>query len=231
MSEVSWNLDSLPDLPLEKITSYLPFSDQVQLSASSPSLAHLQPRLQEVHGEDFDKNGPNDGDFHTETYVDVPILTRGIKSVTMEWQWRDQGYGNQKGQVWILLYSLSYLLLQVPGSILPSAFNVLSQVPFIFQVWLQLVREGVVVGDARSAYPALAPHMEGSRGRGRGAQESLERRQVEVVGHPVVLEARRGDVLRVARNVGGGGGHRLVVRGFKMVIHHRKEVEEEGWDV
>ena len=180
------SLTSLPDLPLEQIASYLSFPDVVELAASSPALSHLQPRLQEVTGEDFSLSGPRDGHFCPETYMDVAVLTRGLKFVKMSFLWEDQGYGNRKGQV-----------------------------------WLQLVREGEVVADSREQFPALAPHCEGSE---------LERREVEVVGHPVVRLAARGDTLRVARNIGGGGGHSLTVSQFTVTIGHKKELEEDGWD-
>ena len=185
-------LTSLPDLPLEHIASYLSFPDLVELAASSPALTHLQPRLQEVTGEDFSLSaGPRDSHFCPGTYLDVAILTRGLKSVKMVFLWKDQGWGNRKGQV-----------------------------------WLQLVRRGEVIADSREQYLALAPH---SGRTNRGGTLELEGREVEVVGHPVVSLAARGDTLRVARNIGGGGGHQLTVSQFNMTIVHKKELDEEGW--
>ena len=63
----------------------------------------------------------------------------------------------------------------------------------------------------REEYPTLAPHEMGSK-------------EVEVSDHPVVTRARKGDVLRVMRNVGGGGGHSLRVRDFTMRIAHKHEI-------
>ena len=80
-------------------------------------------------GQDFSVSGPNDGHFCPETYFDVEVLTRGLVAVKMVWEWRDQvgsifilfllriycfltfgstfltsqGYGNQKGQLWLQL--------------------------------------------------------------------------------------------------------------------------------
>ena len=48
------------------------------------------PKEQNVVGKDFDKRGPRDGHFCPETYMDVPILTRGLISVRMSFQWEDQ---------------------------------------------------------------------------------------------------------------------------------------------
>ena len=50
----------------------------------------------------------------------------------------------------------------------------------------------------------------------------LELRTVTVESEDVVEKARSGDILRVMRNVGGGGGHRLIVKDFKMTIVHKR---------
>ena len=52
----------------------------------------------------------------------------------------------------------------------------------------------------------------------------MEAKVIEVSNHPVVTKAKRGDVLRVMRNVGGGGGHSLTVRDFTMRIAHKHEI-------
>ena len=93
----------LPELPLRAITSHLDFTSCLHLSSSSPALQHLQPRHQRVQGEDFSLSGPSDGDFTPETYFDVPVETGGLVRVAMAWEWKDQGYGNRKGQVWLQL--------------------------------------------------------------------------------------------------------------------------------
>ena len=53
-------------------------------------MAHLQPKEQEVEGQDFSLSGPYDGDFCPDTYFDVEVLTRGLVAVKMVWEWRDQ---------------------------------------------------------------------------------------------------------------------------------------------
>ena len=47
---------------------------------------------------------------------------------------------------------------------------------------------------------------------------------MEVADHPVVTRAKRGDILRVMRNIGGGGGHSLTVQDFTMTIAHKHEM-------
>ena len=63
----------------------------MNLADTHPNLRFLKPKLQIVEEEDFHKTGPWDGCFCPETYMDVPILTRGLISVKMSFQWRDQG--------------------------------------------------------------------------------------------------------------------------------------------
>ena len=66
------------------------YYSKVNLADAHPNLRFLTPKLQIVEGEDFDESGPWDGHFCPETYMDVPILTRGIISVKMTFEWRDQ---------------------------------------------------------------------------------------------------------------------------------------------
>ena len=173
------DLESLPELAILHIAKYLSFVDLVNLAESSALFAHLQPEFQKVKGENFSIHGPRGGHFCPETYFDVPILTRGLKSVRMRFKWRDQGFGNQKGQV-----------------------------------WLQLLKNSVVVADTREDYYCLAP-------------PKLEQRKVLISGHAVIQNAAKGDLLRVMRNVGGGGGHHLKVRNFRMKIKHKKYTEDD----
>ena len=56
------------------------------------------------------------------------------------------------------------------------------------------------------------------------AQHEMGSEVVEVSSHDVVTMARKGDVLRVMRNVGGGGGHKLTVRDFTIRIVHKNAI-------
>jgi len=172
--ENKFRLGALPDVPLRKIASFLPFEDAVQLSNMNPAWAHLQPTWQDIKGEDFKISGPRDGHFAPEIYFDIPIETAGLSTVIMSWEWQDQGWGNRKGQI-----------------------------------WLQLIRGVSVIADCREAYYELAPHQLGSR-------------DLRIVDHDVIRKARKGDILRVMRNAGGGGGHRLISKNFKIKIVHKR---------
>eukprot|EP00092_Neocalanus_flemingeri_P030032 GFUD01032606.1.p1 GENE.GFUD01032606.1~~GFUD01032606.1.p1 ORF type:complete len:182 (+),score=32.11 GFUD01032606.1:136-681(+) len=176
------NLCNLPDLALNGIAEYLEPKDIINLSDSSPSFEDLRrflPKYQDINGDKFHKKGPRDGDFEPETYFDGPEMNQGAKSIKMNFKWRDQGHGNQKGQIWV-----------------------------------QLIRNGDVLGDTREKYFALAPHKDG--------RDEYEDREVVIRGHPVVDLLTRGDRLRFMRNVGGGGGHSLTVRQFTVQVELKK---------
>ena len=94
-----------PLLPLKVIASYLDFSSLVSLSASTSSLAHLQPKQQIVKGENFSVAGFNPTyspkrisqkgisrhiwkrNHHPEHYFDVVIETGGLLGIKMVWEW------------------------------------------------------------------------------------------------------------------------------------------------
>ena len=64
------------------------------------------------------------------------------------------------------------------------------------------------------------------------APQTMEPHQVTVEDHDVIRLCETGDILRVAINIGSGGGHRLIVQGFDMKIYHKKlisaDFEEEA---
>merc|ERR1719458_2433079 len=78
-------------------------SDKEEKDGHATNKDHPDAKEQHVVGQDFSVSGPNDGHFCPETYFDVEVLTRGLVAVKMVWEWRDQGYGNQKGQLWLQL--------------------------------------------------------------------------------------------------------------------------------
>ena len=83
---------TLPILPLKVIVSYLDFSSLVSLSASTSSLAHLQPKQQIVKGENFSVAGFNPmysqkRNHDPEHFFDVEVETRGLLGIKMVWEW------------------------------------------------------------------------------------------------------------------------------------------------
>ena len=82
------------------------------------------------------------------------------------------------------------------------------------KMWLQLIRAGEVVADCRDRCPTLLSH----RGLFKFHNEA-----VVVANHPVVFKAKKGDILRVMRKIGGGGSQFLSVKDFAMRIAHKNE--------
>ena len=139
-------IETLPDLVLEKIVSFLPYRDLVHFCASSAAFRHFKPRVQWVvpqfatidvqHFYGHELRAMTHGDFCDsycpEKYMDVPVLTRGLKSIQMEFKWKDQGLINKRGQVTRSHYaSFEDFYLT------------------IMQVWLQLIQGDEVVADTR----------------------------------------------------------------------------------
>ena len=102
-AEIPLRLARLPYVPLRLIVSYLPFDDAVTFCGMHPAWSHLQPTIQNLVGDSFQEYGPHDGNFVPLTYFDINVVTSGISSVAMQWQWKDQGFGNKKGQIWLRL--------------------------------------------------------------------------------------------------------------------------------
>merc|ERR1719167_724719 len=171
------HLEFLPDLVLKCIFQYLDSKDCMCLIDASPyfeSFRRFLPKYQDItHGE-LNARGPNYGHFEPETWFDISPMYQGIKSMDISFSWKDQGWGNRKGEVWV-----------------------------------QLLRKRQVLADSREKFYKLAPH-------------ELEERTFEIKKHPVVDLLRRGDTLRFMYNAGGGGGHRLEVKNFRVRLNLKK---------
>ena len=63
----------------------------------------VSPEFWEIRGEDFSKNGPHDGHWCPELYFDGPTLMTRVKSLKINMSWKDQGFGNRKGKIWLQL--------------------------------------------------------------------------------------------------------------------------------
>ena len=96
-------LKQLPDLTLELIAQFLIPEDLVSLSETCTRFVYLRKYLPEFHGKNLNKRGPQDGHFCPEIYFEGPVMAQKMKSLSLEWEWRDQGYGNRKGMLWVQL--------------------------------------------------------------------------------------------------------------------------------
>ena len=100
-------LTIVPDAYLSNLARrYLRPADLVNLCDSHPNFEFLKlylPEYLEIPGEPFNKRGPRDGHFCPEPYFLSDVMNQRVRSLTMSFRWRDQGYGNRKGMLWIEL--------------------------------------------------------------------------------------------------------------------------------
>ena len=183
-------LDTLPALVLSHLANYLSPEETARLSLTCKHLHDILPRFTVMRGDDFEIYGPSGGHWAPEPYFDGPPLPSTVRKLTLSLKWTDQGWGNRKGEI--------FMKLMRPVSTVAS-------------------------GD-RSG---------GASRRGSDAQEVAEKRRIfgiakhqeetaktEISDNPVVALAMRGDFYRFMRNAGGGGGHTLTVKNFRVVARH-----------
>ena len=97
----------MPDVPLRIIVSFLPIDDRIRFTQLHPAWYHLQPTVQHITRPDLNKYQPYPTNaenwFSPGTWFDVKIESLGLVAAKMEWRWKDQGWGNRKGEVWLEL--------------------------------------------------------------------------------------------------------------------------------
>jgi hypothetical protein len=96
---------SLPAELTRRTVSYLCPQDAFQLSQTCKNLhSSLSLRLLRNSRLLFTRHissGDYTGDREV-PFVRIPRLSRRVHSVTLTFRWRDQGWGNRKGQVWVV---------------------------------------------------------------------------------------------------------------------------------
>ena len=92
------NLHMLPKELVEEIASHLGCDDQVSLAQTHPELRFMMPTEQVVPGPDF---APITWRLNPETYIEVPILSRGLVEVRMTFEWKNEGY--RAARIWLQL--------------------------------------------------------------------------------------------------------------------------------
>ncbi|KAJ7380039.1 hypothetical protein OS493_010746 [Desmophyllum pertusum] len=166
-------MEQLDDLVLRHITSFLDPEDIVRLGRTSRRMYSLMPRVilttELWKGNDFHMSGP----WEPELYFDGPLLPSTVQELNMDVVWQDQGHGNRKGEL--------YMILMRPA----------------------VEGEPVQIAEYRRLF-GIAEHYE------------EQANKVIPADHPVVAEAKPGDFYRFMRNAGGGGGHELTVKNFRV---------------
>lgn len=165
------NIVQLPELVLQRIADFLAPEDIARLAQTCKRLHATLPHFMVIYGKDFHIRGPDGGHWAPEPYFDGPTLTARVRRLTMSVVWKDQGWGNQKGEIFLSL---------MRG------------------------RPSEVIVEKRKPL-GIAPHKQ-------------EKATAELRDHTIVTLAQPGDYYRFTRNAGGGGGHQLSVKNFKVVV-------------
>ena len=188
MSSPALSLSDLPDLVLLRLAEFLKEEDTVRLGMTCRRLRHLLPKFLVMRGNDFSVGGSGTGWGDVEPYFDGHRLPAGVKRLTVSVAgWNDQGWGNRKGELFVRL------MRSVEGEEKRSWWP-----------HKRAPRVETQVAERRDFF-GLAEHRETNARLGMDDGES------------VVASARSGDWYRFMRRVGGGGGHELIVRGFRAV--------------
>ena len=196
----STGLSELPDLVLFRLADFLKEEDTARLGMTCRRLRDLLPRFLVMRGEDFSVRDSGTGWGVVEPYFDGPRLPAGVKRLTVSVAgWKDQGWGNRKGELFVRLMRAP---LQDSNASNQSAKKGDKKDEDRRSRWRQ---EGETQVAERRGFFGLAEHKETSARLEMDGRES------------VVAGARSGDWYRFMRRAGGGGGHRLIVRGFRAV--------------
>ena len=169
-------LDGLPGLVLSHLADYLSPEETARLSMTCRRLHDVLPRFMVIRGDNFKIYGPSGGHWAPELYFDGPPLPSTVQKLTLSLKWKDQGWGNRKGEI--------FMKLMRPGA--DGRGSDAQEVAEKYRIF------------------GIAKHEE-------------EEAKTEITDDPVVALAKRGDFYRFMRNAGGGGGHSLRVKNFRVV--------------
>ena len=93
----------LPEVVLLRIAKYLTPDSICKWSMTCRRLYRDLPRFLVMRGDNFHIYGPNGDDWAPEPYFEGPVLTRKVRKLTLSVLWKDQGWGNRKGDIFISL--------------------------------------------------------------------------------------------------------------------------------
>ena len=88
---------------LGRIANLLAPEEVVQLARTCKRLYSVLPRFMIMFGEDFHIRGPNGSHWTPEPYFDGAPLPARVKKLSLSVEWKDQGWGNRKGQIFVSL--------------------------------------------------------------------------------------------------------------------------------
>ena len=97
------SLECLPELVLGRIADLLAPEEVVRLARTCKRLRSVLPRFMVMFGEDFHIEGPSGGHWAPKPYFDGPPLPARVKKLSLSVEWKDQGWGNRKGEIFVSL--------------------------------------------------------------------------------------------------------------------------------
>lgn len=96
-------LCTIPDLIMSKLLEFLQPIDIIHLSQTCKQLNQNLPVYPVIYAKAFKRNGPYHGHFCPEKWFDGPLIKKYIRDIRISFIWKDQGFGNRKGQIWLKL--------------------------------------------------------------------------------------------------------------------------------
>ena len=143
------NMDRLPRKILLHIARFLFIEDIIYLSMTCKRLRRILP-LRLILGDNIKECGPKTWEsWVPSTYFDTPTLSSPVTMATISMNWRDQGWGVQKGKIWLQL-----IRPRMNNNTLKVVYenkDVLGVVPHTEQFMVKiLTREDPIINMARS---------------------------------------------------------------------------------
>ena len=106
----------IPDEMIRYISGFLMIEDIARLSATCKVLFNVLPfyslESKMIHVPTIDATGPS-GPGHSwqpSFHFDAPPFTSHLFMATISAYWRDQGWGNRKGEIWLELVFVSNIM-------------------------------------------------------------------------------------------------------------------------
>ena len=100
-------MERLDSVVLQNIIKFLDPEDVVRLGRTSRHMHAMMPQVilttELWKGPDFHIFGPSGGHWAPELYFDGPILLSTVFELQASVKWQDQGWGNRKGEIYVVL--------------------------------------------------------------------------------------------------------------------------------
>ena len=98
-------METLDELAIIHIARFLHPEDIVRLGRTCKRLHSVLPAVELVEEEWLGEQFQIDGPYHCrpELYFDAPVLSTTVMKLSMSVTWVDQGWGNRKGELFLVL--------------------------------------------------------------------------------------------------------------------------------